>query len=86
MAIRPEDTFKAITSREDMATFLDCLSADAVERGSEWENLQIFDMLESMAAWLRDSTDHPNFAHHPTLSPEQWQFVAELLLAGKHYE
>ncbi|HET7426754.1 MAG TPA: DUF2283 domain-containing protein [Gemmatimonadales bacterium] len=37
-----------------MATFLDALSNDATEHGSQWENVHIFDQLESMAAWLRD--------------------------------
>jgi hypothetical protein len=50
MPDRPEDLAPEITTREEMARFLDALSNDAVERGSEWENLQIFDMLESMAA------------------------------------
>ena len=85
MPERPEDFQAGIRTREDMATFLDLLSADAVERGSEWENLQIFDMLESMAAWLRDTTDHDSFSH-PDLTPDQWRFVADLLLSGKHYE
>lgn len=76
---------QSITTREDFASFLDLLGADAVDRGSEWENGQIDTVLESMSAWLRDSAEHPNFTH-PDLSPEQWRFVAELLLAGKHYE
>jgi hypothetical protein len=83
---RPEDLMEAITTRDDLASFLDLLSADAVDHGSEWENGQIDTMLESMSAWLRDSTGHPNFTHHPDLSPVQWRFVAELLLAGKYYE
>ena len=82
---RPEDLVSAIRNRDDLAKFIDVLSVDAVERGSEWENLHIFDMLESMAAWLRDSASHEAFSH-PDLSPEQWQFVADLMLAGKHYE
>jgi hypothetical protein len=83
---RPEDLIEAIATGDDLASFLDLLSADAVDRGSEWENGQIDTMLESMSAWLRASTGHPNFTHHPDLLPEQWRFVAELLLAGKHYE
>ena len=81
----PEGLSERIVSREDMATFLDELGRDADEHGSQWENLHISDMLESMAAWLRDTTDsecHPQ----PGLSPEQWRFVADLILAGKHYE
>jgi predicted ATPase len=85
MRDRPEDLASGITTREDMATFLDALSSDAAERASEWENLHILDMLESMAAWLRDTTDHEGFLH-PALPPAHWRFVAELLLAGKHYE
>ena len=85
MPEHPEDLRAAITTREDMAVFLDALSVDAVERASAWQNLHIFDVLESMAAWLRDSAGHENFSH-PDLTPQQWRFVAELLLAGKHYE
>ncbi|WP_121257586.1 DUF7660 family protein [Solirubrobacter pauli] len=81
----PEDLADQITTREDMASFLDALSTDAVERGSEWENAQIFDMLESMAAWLRDTADTPRFAP-AGMTPEQWRFIADLILAGKHYE
>jgi hypothetical protein len=68
-----------------MAEFLDALSQDAAEHASEWENLNIFEMLESMSAWLRDTTGHESFAQ-PELPPAHWQFVAQLLLAGKHYE
>ncbi len=85
MSAEPEDLVPEIATRDDLAAFLDALSVDAVERGSEWENLQIFDMLESMAAWLRDSAGHENFTQ-PDLSAEQWQFFAELMLAGKYYE
>ncbi len=86
MRERPEELVAGIAVREDMARFLDALSNDAIERSSEWENPHIFDMLESMAAWLRDSADREGSATHPSLSSEQWQFVAELMLAGKHYE
>jgi len=47
-----EDLADRITTRKDLATFLDALSAGGIEHGSHWENLQIFDMLEAMAAWL----------------------------------
>ena len=85
MRARPEELVAGVTSREDVANFLDALSTDAIERGSEWENLHIFDMLESMGAWLRDSADHEAFSQ-PDVSPEQWRFFAELMLSGKHYE
>jgi hypothetical protein len=85
MRHRPEELASGITTREDMAKFLDALSNDAIERASEWENLHIFDMLESMAAWLRDTSDHEAFAD-PELPPEHWRLLAALLLAGKHYE
>lgn len=83
MQSRPEDLLDAVADRESLASFLDALSHDAAERGSEWENLHIFDMLESMAAWLRDSA-----GQGPTLESESdaWQLVARVLLAGKHYE
>ena len=74
----------AAASAEDLAAFIDALSADAADRPSEWANETIFDMLESMAAWLRDSAD--DVAAVPDLAPSELRFVARLLLAGKHYE
>jgi hypothetical protein len=47
-----EDLADRITTRKDLATFLDALSAGGIEHGSHRENLHIFDMLEAMAAWL----------------------------------
>ena len=38
-----------------------------------------------MAAWLRDTSGHGAFSQ-PELTPDEWQFVADLILAGKHYE
>jgi hypothetical protein len=83
MRKRPEDLLEKVADRESLALFLDALSEDAAERGSEWENAHILDMLESMAAWLRDSSEQQT-----TLESERnaWQLVARVLLAGKHYE
>jgi hypothetical protein len=85
MRERPEDLARRAVDREGLAVFLDALGNDAIERGSEWENLRIFDMLESMAAWLRDEAGSVAFPD-PQLTSDQWRFVAELMLAGKHYE
>lgn len=85
MGSAPEDLAGKIASREDMAAFIDALSVNAMEHGSQWENLQIFDMLESMAAWLRDTAEDEGRSQ-PPLDNAAWRFVARLLLAGKHYE
>jgi hypothetical protein len=85
MGEEPEELSRRIDTRDGFASFLDALGNDAIERGSEWENLHIFDMLESMAAWLRDGADGAALSD-PQLTPEQWQFIAQLMLAGKHYE
>jgi hypothetical protein len=80
-----EDLGDSISTIEELAAFIDALSDDAIEHGSQWENIQIFSMLESMAAWLRDTRD--NHARvPPDLDPRTLRFVASLLLAGKHYE
>ena len=78
-----EDLGLSIESVNDLVDFLEALSSDAVEHGSEWANTQIFDMLESMAAWLTDSLEDGLKAPD---SPEALRFFARLLLAGKHYE
>ena len=57
--------------------------AEAIEHGSEWEHLQIFDMLESMAAWLRDSAELPSSVE---TERNRWRLVARVVLAGKVYE
>lgn len=85
MPTSPEDLSRTINTREGMAVFLDALAVDAIERGSEWQNIEISAMLESMGAWLRDSADTTH-GRDPDLGAAHWQFCAKLLLAGKHYE
>jgi len=80
-----EDLEQSIGTVEDLAAFIDALSTDAIEHGSQWENLHIFDMLESMAAWLRDAGDDERLVPRD-LERSALQFTARLLLAGKHYE
>jgi hypothetical protein len=83
MRQHPEDLVDSVADRESLAAFLDVLSKDAIEHESEWENLQIFDMLESMAAWLRDSAEPA-----PALETEDnpWRLAARVVFAGKFYE
>lgn len=83
MRKHPEDLVDTVADRESLAMFLDVLSNDAIEHESEWENFHIFDVLESMAAWLRDRAEL-----QPALEsePNAWRLVARVVLAGKHYE
>src|SRR5689334_5443835 len=82
MRQHPEDLVDTVADRESLAAFLEVLSKDAVDHGSEWENLQIFDMLESMAAWLRDSSEP---APSEDTQENPWRLVARVVLAGKFY-
>ena len=83
MRNRPEGLLDTVVDRESLASFLDALSYDAAEHGAEWENMHSFDMLESMAAWLRDSADQRQELESES---NAWQLIARVLLAGKHYE
>jgi hypothetical protein len=85
MRLDVEVLARRISSVPELVEFIDALAADAVENSSAWENIQIPDMLESIAAWLRDEV--LDGARRPAPDdPESLRFFARLLLAGKHYE
>lgn len=68
----------SLSTKDELATFVDSLRADLKTNAGNWENAKLEDFLESMAAWLRDSKSLPE--------QPQWRAVATALLAASRYE
>jgi hypothetical protein len=76
----------AVTSRIDLADFLDALAREvASDRDEEVENPTTDRFLEALGAWVR----HPgrDAAGRPLMSdPPGWSDIAQILFAGVFYE
>jgi hypothetical protein len=75
-----------ISSIDDLSGFIKLLAEDFRQNAATWENIQIDDYLESVAAWLKDSKGLEKNTGIVVPKQPNWKFVATLLLAGKYYE
>jgi len=71
-----------IESFEQFAQFVSKLHTDFKENSGDWENENVGDAYESMAAWLRDSISCGKI--DPANVP--WRLFANILYAAKIYE
>jgi hypothetical protein len=76
--MKPEELLDSISSRQSFLQFLEALLEDRCNSRDGWENKSIESFLEAMHAWAVDSNSLPE-------QPD-WRYIAQLLLAGKHYE
>ncbi|MDI2124935.1 DUF7660 family protein [Yinghuangia seranimata] len=83
MPISPGDN---IASRTELAAFVRALREDYLTRGHEWENDNLDDYLESLAAWI-DAADgwHRNAGKEAPAGGD-WTFMARALQAATVYE
>lgn len=76
----------SVSSKEELADFIDALRADLRTDEAEWENPTLEQYLEAMAAWIRvmdrayENTSR-NFPEKPS-----WKLFADILFAAKIYE
>jgi hypothetical protein len=73
-----DDRLAQVVSRQTLADFVTVLLADYEANPDGWENRELADFLEAMAAWLRDTTN--------TLEEPTWQSFGEILIAASMYE
>ena len=76
---------KKVNSKEELADFVDDLLLDLMKNPKTWENLTLEHFLESMAAWLRDSSKHQK-QMGGTVDQPSWGTFAKILGAAKIYE
>jgi len=75
-----------VKTKEDFTDFLKALSKDFDENENQWENINIRDYLESIAAWIKDWDDRPLSLGRPIPKDMDWQMIAFMFAAGKYYE
>jgi len=80
------NSIDTIQSREDFVAFIRGLSKDFRDNNSTWENNTIGSYLDALAAWAEDM--HGYYENRDELHPVDvnWKFIAQLLVAAKHYE
>jgi hypothetical protein len=74
-----------ISTKEDLARFVDLLRKDFLSDPDSWENADIASFLEALAAWLRDMDGYYEKLNQSIEQPS-WKIVAEILLAARIYE
>lgn len=80
------DNSTSVCSRADFVAFVHRLSRDVRANPRSWENKDLGDYLEALAAWVEDMDGY--YLHRGLPVPERpdWQNVAEMLMAAKFYE
>ena len=76
----------AVTTRDDLASFVTALKDDLITHGSDWENPDLERFLEAMSAWVFSMENaYKNLGKEVPVQPS-WKAFAEILLAAKVYE
>jgi len=76
----------AIQSHEAFIAFVRGLSKDFRDNNSTWENNTVESYLDALAAWAEDMDGYYENRGELTPADINWNFIAQLLLAAKHYE
>jgi len=81
-----QDQADAVQSCEEFATFVRSLRQNLLEHSADWENANLPEFLEAMAAWVEDMQGY--FTNKGTRMPAQpnWSIFAQILAAARQYE
>ena len=80
------DTFqfaKEVKDKNDFVQFLKLLLDDLVNKPEEWENTRLDHYIESMAAYLEDSSEESLDNNN---SSSAWRLFAKIMVAASIYE
>ena len=80
------ESVNQITTKEDLADFIDQLRHDLRQKPTEWENITLAQYLEAMSAWVRDLDGYYQQHEQPLPDKPGWKMMGEILLAAKYYE
>ncbi|MCF3145005.1 DUF7660 family protein [Streptomyces platensis] len=73
-------------SREALASFVRSLRRDYAESAAAWDNADLGDFLEALAAWVDDAAGWYRSARHDLPDGGDWAFFARALSAATVYE
>jgi hypothetical protein len=80
------DEVGSIKTRDEFVVFVESLRRNLAASPAEWENAQLGDFLEAMAAWASDMDGYYKNNQLPVPAVPTWTTFAQMLLAAKHYE
>jgi hypothetical protein len=72
-----------VTNREELARYVERLSAEFRQDGATWENRSLDRFLDALGACIRD---HGRAAGAAENTPAEWGFIAFVLGAATVYE
>ncbi|MET0436814.1 MAG: hypothetical protein ABW043_04910 [Devosia sp.] len=78
--------FEEVTTREQLASFVEELHADLLLNAGNWDNRTLEGFLGAMAAWVRDSGGLKNNLGTDVAKMSSWTFAAAMLTASVSYE
>uniref|UniRef100_UPI003F49757D DUF7660 family protein n=1 Tax=Pseudonocardia sp. CA-138482 TaxID=3240023 RepID=UPI003F49757D len=81
-----EDSVQYVTSRAELARFVDKFADSLVEEPEMWENTSLESFLRAWSAWL--SSMDGAFRNRGLPVPEQptWNLIADMFMAARIYE
>jgi len=80
------DAAAKVKTRHDLALFLGSLQADLLRDPGSWENADLPNFLEALAAWIDSSDGYSRNIGAEVPEQPSWTFLASALLAAKYYE
>ena len=81
-----EEKAEAISTRDDLASFVDELKNDLIQNPEDWENPDLERFLDAMSAWTFSMENLYKNLRRETPVQASWKAFAEILLAAKVYE
>jgi hypothetical protein len=81
----PLDSSK-VSSKEDLAIFVDALLRDHAKHGREWDNPDLPRYLEAMKSWIEDSDGYYAGRKEEPSTVSPWRRIADALAAARIYE
>ncbi|WP_159882785.1 DUF7660 family protein [Paenibacillus puerhi] len=67
-----------VKTKDDLAEFIQSLRIDLRTNNDEWQNLTLDQYLESIEAWVKDTSSLPEVPN--------WNILAQIMYVGKSYE
>lgn len=80
------ELIREISSKEDLADFVEALCDDLKENPDRWENAKLESFLMAMGRWIRVMDNYYKNTGQPIPNAPSWRTVADMLYAAKMYE
>ena len=86
MNVNDVEQINSIKTREDLARFVNKLSAEYKEAPGSWENGSLQAFLDALAAWIEDMDGYFQNQNQPVPINPEWKTFGQMLAAARYYE